>query len=99
MPLFKIAFLEFRELRQMCEQTPFQWLIAMHRNREPYRTTQIAVDVMAPVDTKEIPSVALDDLGKLVARKLFQTIISTTRSFPVAFGALTSTERQPSTAS
>jgi len=83
----------------MCEQAPFQWLIAMHWNREPHRTARIAVDVMAAVDAKEIPSVTLDDLCELLARKLFQTMISTTRSFRVFFGALTSTERQPSTAS
>ena len=83
----------------MCEQSSFQRLIGMDRNRESHRTTRFAVDVMAPVDAQEIPSVTFDKLGELLARELFHTMISITLSFPVAFGALTSTERQPSTAS
>jgi hypothetical protein len=54
---------------------------------------------MASMHSKQIPSVSLDDLGELPAGKLFHTMISTTRSFPVAFGALTSTDKHPSTAS
>jgi len=83
----------------MCEQSSFQRLITVHGDRKSHRAAELAVDVMASMHPQQIPSVPLDDRGELLARKLFHTMISITRSFPVAFGAMTSTERQPSTAS
>lgn len=68
-------------------------------NREPDRTAALAVDVVAPVNAKEGPTVALESAGELATRDLLHTTISRILCFESGRGASMSTARQASTAS
>jgi hypothetical protein len=71
----------------------------LNRHREPYDAPGFPINMMAALDAKECPAVALEDAGELLAGNRFHTTISSTLSLSDRLGSSTSTDRHPSTAS
>jgi uncharacterized LabA/DUF88 family protein len=55
----KIVFSQSALLEQMLQQACFQRPIGMHRNREADVDARLAVDVVAALDSQQLPAVLL----------------------------------------
>ena len=59
----KIVFSQSALLEQMLQQPCFQRPIGMHRNRKADIHARLAVDVVAALDSQQLPSVVLHALA------------------------------------
>src|SRR5450432_2434770 len=83
----------------MSQQSGFQGLVAMDRNRKPDDASGLAIDVVAAVDAKQGPAAPFDNPDEVPAGCRFHAGNSNIRSIPPGSGGSTSIERHPSIAS
>jgi hypothetical protein len=83
----------------MQKQSDLQRSVAVDGHREPNLAPRLGVDVVAATHSGQSPAETDKQSSKLLARQRSHTAISSTRSDCPSTLDLTSTERQPSTAS
>ena len=71
----------------------------MHRHRNPFDTSVSGVDMVAAIDSLQLPAGAVQQTAKALAGNLLHTAISNTFVPLPSLDFDTFTERQPSTAS
>src|SRR3954464_557378 len=98
-PCLDVLVGDIGKLRQVPQQTPFQGLMAMNRNRKPDGAAGLAVDMMASVDAKQGPTATLDHASEVPAGYRLHAGNSSIRSVPPGSGGATSMDRHPSIAS
>ena len=87
------------KLRQMAEQTDFQWCTAVDRQRDANGTSSLGKYRVAAVDTAQLAAVLHQDSCEVFPDDLFHMAISKTLSAGPRGTFFKSTARQPSTAS
>jgi len=83
----------------MLKQADLQWFTPVDGNGQADNTPGLPINVVAAVNSKELPTVTLDDAGKFFARERPHTAISNTRASPFSSRGSMLTDRQPSIAS
>ena len=95
----QIAFLIPCHFEKVLEQADLQGFVAMDGDRQPDDVARLAVDVMAAMNSEELPAVTLDEAGKILAGEGLHRAISNIWSLGACSGGSTSTSRQASMAS
>jgi hypothetical protein len=83
---FQIAFLKPCHFEKVFEQADLQGLVSVDGDLQPDDVARLTVDVMAALNSEELPAVTLDEASKLLAGEGLHTAISSTLSLPVDSG-------------